>query len=83
MTVADTVINSAMDGSKILAFNYASQALNNHFFLENLVTYSPAILDWQYNYLRFLTRKLLHLSTPFLTLSLDSSQTIKTKSHLT
>jgi hypothetical protein len=32
-----TVIDTAPDRSKTLAFNYASQALNNSFFLDTLV----------------------------------------------
>jgi hypothetical protein len=36
-SVAQTVIETAPDRSKTLAFNYASQALNNSFFLDFLV----------------------------------------------
>lgn len=36
-SVAQTVINTAPDRSKSLAFNYASEALNNSFFLDFLV----------------------------------------------
>ena len=32
-----TIIDTAPDRSKTLAFNYASQALNNSFFLDTLV----------------------------------------------
>ena len=35
MSVAQTVISATKQ--QILAFNYASQALNNSFFLDNLV----------------------------------------------
>ena len=37
-SVAQTVINTAADRSKTMAFNYASLALNNSFFLDMLVT---------------------------------------------
>lgn len=37
-SVAQTVIDASVDPSKVLAFNYASEALNNSFFLENLVS---------------------------------------------
>ena len=36
-SVAQTVIETALERSKTLAFNYASQALNNSFFLDFLV----------------------------------------------
>ncbi|KAJ3848417.1 hypothetical protein EV368DRAFT_68284, partial [Lentinula lateritia] len=36
MSVMQTIISAATDRTKVLAFNYASLALNNHFFLENL-----------------------------------------------
>ena len=36
-SVVQTIIDTAPDRSKTLAFNYASQALNNSFFLDNLV----------------------------------------------
>lgn len=36
-SVAQTVIDTAPDRTKTLAFNYASQALNNSFFLDSLV----------------------------------------------
>ena len=36
-SVMQTIIDTAPDRSKTLAFNYASQALNNSFFLDNLV----------------------------------------------
>lgn len=36
-SVVQTVISAARDPSKVLAFNYASEALNNSFFLETLV----------------------------------------------
>ncbi|KAM5532703.1 hypothetical protein V8D89_013595 [Ganoderma adspersum] len=35
-TVVQTIIDSARDPDKVLEFNYASEALNNSFFLENL-----------------------------------------------
>jgi len=36
-SVMQTIIDTAPDRSKTLAFNYASQALNNSFFLDTLV----------------------------------------------
>ncbi|PVF95873.1 hypothetical protein CPB86DRAFT_763182 [Serendipita vermifera] len=36
LSVAQTVINTSNDQKEILAFNYASQALNNSFFFDNL-----------------------------------------------
>jgi hypothetical protein len=36
-SVAQTVISTSDDRSKTLAFNYASLALNNSFFLDHLV----------------------------------------------
>lgn len=36
-SVTDTVISAASHQHHALAFNYASQALNNSFFLESLV----------------------------------------------
>jgi len=36
-SVVQTIIDTAPDRSKTLAFNYASQALNNSFFLDTLV----------------------------------------------
>ncbi|KAJ4472100.1 hypothetical protein J3R30DRAFT_3298684 [Lentinula aciculospora] len=36
MSVVQTIVSSSPDRSRVLAFNYASLALNNHFFLENL-----------------------------------------------
>jgi hypothetical protein len=38
-SVVQTIIDTAPDRSKTLAFNYASQALNNSFFLDTLVRY--------------------------------------------
>lgn len=38
-SVVDTVISAASHERHALAFNYASQALNNSFFLECLVCY--------------------------------------------
>ncbi|PIL36673.1 hypothetical protein GSI_00362 [Ganoderma sinense ZZ0214-1] len=35
-TIVQTIIDSARDPDKVLEFNYASEALNNSFFLENL-----------------------------------------------
>lgn len=37
-SVVETVVGTAQDRSKTLAFNLASQALNNSFFLSNLVS---------------------------------------------
>lgn len=37
-SVVQTVIEAAQDPSKILMFNYASEALNNSFFLQCLVS---------------------------------------------
>jgi hypothetical protein len=37
MSLAKTVINTAGDEEKTLAFNYSSLALNNGFFLDHLV----------------------------------------------
>lgn len=39
-TVAQIVIETAPEPSQSLAFNYASEALNNAFFLDNLVSAS-------------------------------------------
>jgi hypothetical protein len=39
-SVAQTVISTSDDRSKTLAFNYASLALNNSFFLDHLVCLS-------------------------------------------
>ncbi len=36
-TVLNTVIGTSLDREMTLAFNYASQALNNSFFLDHLV----------------------------------------------
>ncbi|KAJ3807882.1 Manganese/iron superoxide dismutase, partial [Lentinula aff. lateritia] len=41
MSVMQTIISAATDRTKVLAFNYASLALNNHFFLENLKPPTP------------------------------------------
>lgn len=41
-SVAQTVIDTAPDPTKSLAFNYASEALNNSFFLDFLVRPSPS-----------------------------------------
>lgn len=35
--MAQVIINTSTDATKTLAFNYASQALNNSFFLHGLV----------------------------------------------
>lgn len=40
-TVAQIVIETAPEPSQSLAFNYASEALNNGFFLDYLVSSSP------------------------------------------
>jgi superoxide dismutase, Fe-Mn family len=37
-TVAQTVISTAADRARTLAYNYASQALNNSFFLDSVVS---------------------------------------------
>lgn len=37
-SVAQTVISSAQDPEAIMTFNYASEALNNSFFLQGLVS---------------------------------------------
>lgn len=37
-SVADTIIAASTSRRNILAFNYASLALNNHFFLDRLVS---------------------------------------------
>ena len=39
-TVTQTVISAASDPDLVLAFNYASEALNNSFFLRSLVRVS-------------------------------------------
>lgn len=39
-SIAQTVIDSSTDQTKVLLFNHASQALNNHFFVECLVSIS-------------------------------------------
>ncbi|KAF9268277.1 hypothetical protein L218DRAFT_893210 [Marasmius fiardii PR-910] len=36
MSVVDTIIKTSVERHRVLAFNYASLALNNHFFLEHL-----------------------------------------------
>lgn len=36
-SVVQTVIDTAVDPNKVLAFSYASEALNNSFFLECMV----------------------------------------------
>ncbi|KAL0063078.1 hypothetical protein AAF712_009985 [Marasmius tenuissimus] len=36
MSVVDTIVQTSVERNKVLAFNYASLALNNHFFLEHL-----------------------------------------------
>ncbi|KAJ3861863.1 Manganese/iron superoxide dismutase [Lentinula novae-zelandiae] len=41
MSITQTLISSAPDRTRVLAFNYASLALNNHFFLTNLLPPSP------------------------------------------
>lgn len=38
LSVVQTVISAASSMDHVLAFNYASQALNNSFFLDNLVS---------------------------------------------
>ena len=37
-SVVQTVIDTAADPNKVLAFNYSSEALNNSFFLEGMVS---------------------------------------------
>jgi superoxide dismutase, Fe-Mn family len=44
LSVTDTVISTASHERDALAFNYASQALNNSFFLECLVCCVPLYL---------------------------------------
>lgn len=44
-SVMQTVLSTASDRSKALTFNYASQALNNSFFLDSLVR------SWSFRYL--------------------------------
>lgn len=45
-SVAQTVIDTAADRTKALAFNYASEALNNSFFLDFLVSrHAPAVFS--------------------------------------
>lgn len=39
MSVIQTVLSTARNPSQIVAFNMASQALNNSFFLDNLVSH--------------------------------------------
>ncbi|KAJ4492788.1 Manganese/iron superoxide dismutase [Lentinula edodes] len=48
MSVMQTIISAATDRTRVLAFNYASLALNNHFFLENLKPLSPPYPDHQH-----------------------------------
>jgi len=43
-SVAQTVISTAQERSKSLAFHYASEALNNSFFLDSLVRFSALSL---------------------------------------
>jgi hypothetical protein len=38
-SIVDTVINTSGNASKVLTFNYASLALNNSYFLSQLVGY--------------------------------------------
>ena len=45
MSVLQTVISTAQDRELVLTFNYASQALNNSFFLEQLVRNCYAIFQ--------------------------------------
>lgn len=39
-SIVQTVIEAAQDPNRVLEFNYASEALNNSFFLESLVRLS-------------------------------------------
>lgn len=39
MTVVDTIIASAANPVDVLKFNFASLALNNHYFLDTLVRF--------------------------------------------
>ena len=48
-SIVQTIIDSARDPDKVLEFNYASEALNNSFFLENLVRIPHA-----FSYIRWL-----------------------------
>lgn len=41
-SVVQTIIDASTDPDKVLMFNYASEALNNSFFLENLVRLNAA-----------------------------------------
>ena len=53
MSVAQIVITTAPHESQTLAFNYASLALNNSFFLHHLVSQrsrSPSPLNIKYHY---------------------------------
>ncbi|KAL0580894.1 hypothetical protein V5O48_001087 [Marasmius crinis-equi] len=36
MSIVDTIVKTSVERNNVLAFNYASLALNNHFFLEHL-----------------------------------------------
>ncbi|KAF8826417.1 hypothetical protein HHX47_DHR5000277 [Lentinula edodes] len=48
MSVMQTIVSSATDRTKVLAFNYASLALNNHFFLDNLRPPTPPYASHQH-----------------------------------
>ncbi|KAJ3915989.1 hypothetical protein F5877DRAFT_81312 [Lentinula edodes] len=48
MSVMQTIVSSATDRTKVLAFNYASLALNNHFFLDNLKPPTPPYASHQH-----------------------------------
>ncbi len=43
-SIVQTIIDAARDPNKVLEFNYASEALNNSFFLESLVRSVPLLL---------------------------------------
>ncbi|KIK65669.1 hypothetical protein GYMLUDRAFT_94294 [Collybiopsis luxurians FD-317 M1] len=47
-TIVQTIVSASPDRSRVLAFNYASLALNNHFFLEQLKPPSPDYHDHQH-----------------------------------
>ncbi|KAJ3878756.1 hypothetical protein F5051DRAFT_496341 [Lentinula edodes] len=48
MSVMQTIVSSATDRTRVLAFNYASLALNNHFFLDNLKPPTPPYASHQH-----------------------------------
>ncbi|KAJ3892604.1 Manganese/iron superoxide dismutase [Lentinula edodes] len=48
MSVMQTIVSAATDRTRVLAFNYASLALNNHFFLDNLKPPTPPYASHQH-----------------------------------